>query len=302
MGVSIIIVNYNVSDEIKLCIDSIYSNLEKVDFEIIVIDNNSPDRKIHDLKDIFPKTRFKFLENNIGFARANNYGVKLAYYDNILLLNPDTILTQDFVTPILEFINSNHLAGACGPILVYENLSFQNSTGRKMGLFYETAEAFMFIGIYRKIIALGNRKKIKSGKPFKVSWLSGACIILKKKIFEQLDGFDTDFFLNYEDIDLCIRIEESGYKNFCFPSLKCIHLDQTSQKREYSKLVYNRYCSRLIYSKKHYGMFKRLLIRMIHIIGIIIRLASVSFFYKAREKTERFAGYKKSLILYLNIS
>ena len=179
-------------------------------------------------------------------------------------------------------------------------MSFQNSTGRKLGYIYEAAEALMLINYYRKILNLLNRHKFKIQNSFQVYWMSGACLFIKKDVFIKAKGFNAEYFLNYEDIDLCNKINLMGYKNYYFPYLKCVHLDQTSQKRDFERFTLSRYESRLIYSRNNYSDFKAFLIRIIHILGLFLRLIFVKFVYKEDEKLQRFRGYKKSLKLYLS--
>lgn len=295
-SVSIIIVNYNVTNEVRNCILSIKRVLENViDLEIIVIDNNSPDRSIIGLTDEFPDVKVELLDKNYGYAKANNIGVQKSTKSFILLLNPDTIIIEDFVNPIVEYIHNNKAIGACGPQLIYSDNSYQNSTGYKMGILYEAAEAFMFINTYRQVY---KNRIIKSKTDLiKVNWLSGACLLMDSNLFKSVKGFNEDYFLNYEDIDLCKKIEDSGFINYYFPNFKCIHLDQTSQKKNYERLVLSRYKSRLIYSRYHYGFFKKSIIRIIHLIGLFLRLILTPFLYKGLEKEQRKKGYKKAFKL-----
>ncbi len=299
MAVSIIIVNYNVTNEVDGCIRSIYEYASKIEKEIIVVDNNSPDRSIELLKDKYPEVRFEFMKDNLGYSKGNNYAVKLSKYENILLLNPDTLMIEDFLSPMEQFVNENNNAGACGPMLLYKDLRFQFSNGYKLGIIYEAAEAFMFIGIYRKLLKKLNKKKYLSDKPFRVNWMSGSCLFMRKDVFNKAGGFNCDYFLNYEDIDLGNKLVSLGFINYYFPGHHCIHLDQTSQKRNYEKFTNSRYESRLIYSKNNYGFLKAILVRIIHILGLIFRLLFAPLFYHGREKTERKKGYYKSLKLYL---
>jgi GT2 family glycosyltransferase len=300
MGVSIIIVNYNVANEVRFCLKSIYKYFDKIDYEVIVVDNNSSDRTIETVGKEFPNVRFELLTENLGYSKANNYASQISKYDFLLFLNPDTVVIEDFLSPIIEFVNSNKNVGACGPMLLYKDMSFQNSTGRKLGYIYEAAEALMLINYYRKILNLLNRHKFKIQNSFQVYWMSGACLFIKKDVFIKAKGFNAEYFLNYEDIDLCNKINLMGYKNYYFPYLKCIHLDQTSQKRDFERFTLSRYESRLIYSRNNYSDFKAFLIRIIHILGLFLRLIFVKFVYKEDEKLQRFRGYKKSLKLYLS--
>ncbi len=221
----------------------------------------------------------------MGFSKANNFIVDKSQSDYILILNPDTEFVEDFVTPIINYISGHQHTGICAPTLVYKDLSYQNSAGSKMGLFYETAEALFYINLYRRFKKIINFWRYKANKPFKIGWASGACFLLKRSIYNEVKGFNTEYFLNYEDLDFCNKVIKKGYNNYYFPVLKCIHLDQTSQKRNYEAFVYSRYKSRLIYAKYNYNLAQRLLVRLIHIIGLLLRLIFVNMLYSDTEKS-----------------
>jgi N-acetylglucosaminyl-diphospho-decaprenol L-rhamnosyltransferase len=297
-NIAIIIVNYNVTDEVIKLLESIQLYLSRILIEVIVIDNNSPDRSIVKQSSKFPNVKFVFLNENIGYSKANNLGVKYSNSDYLLFLNPDTEIIEDCISPMIEFIETNIIAGACGPMLLNDDFSYQNSTGNTLGILYEVMEALMLINIYRKIYKFFKNSLFKSCEPFEIGWLSGACLLAKRKVIVQLGGFNTEYFLNYEDIDLCKRIQDIGYKNYYFPHLRCIHLNQKSQKQDYESLTYNRYLSRLTYAKNNYGSVKRFLVRYIHIIGLLLRLIFVNFISFKIERQQRKIGYLKSLSLY----
>jgi hypothetical protein len=297
INISIIIINYNVAKEVDNCINSLI-NVIRDNYEILVVDNNSSDRDIELLSEKYKNVKFFFLKENLGFARANNYAVDFCKYENILFVNPDTIIIEDFITTIINFIELNPKAGACGPMLLNKDFSYQHSTGIKLGYIYEFCEAMMFIKIlryfYKKILL----KNIKNNKPVKVSWLSAACLIMSKNVFRNAGGFNPDFFLNYEDIDLCERIRKAGFTNYYFPFLKCIHLDQKSQTKNLEDYVFNRYRGRIIYGKIHYALFKRKIINSFHIVGLILRIMLGKLFYSGKVHKDRTHGYIKALKLY----
>ena len=299
MDLSIIIVNYNVPNEVNECLKSINKVLKGINFEVIIIDNNSTDKSIYDAVKDYYKINLIALDENVGFGRANNKGVENANGNYILFLNPDTILIQDFITPIIDFIEKNKDIGACAPMLTYPDNSYQSSTGFKMGLLYEFLEAFMLIGAVRRIMKSRFLKRRDDIIPVKVRWLSGACLIIKKSVFEKVGGFTEDYFLNYEDIDLCRKLELAGFSNYYFPYLKCIHSDHKSFGKNFSLLVYSRYKSRLVYAKHHYNYVIASLVRLIHIAGILSRLLFVNLLYSGFERKSRWYGYACSLKLYV---
>jgi GT2 family glycosyltransferase len=299
MDISIIIVNYNVYDDVKNTLGSISNILKDVNFEIILLDNNSTDKTIRETVNEYNNIKYIQLDKNLGFGKANNIGVRNAKGEFILLLNPDTLLIEDFITPITAFINFNQNAAACAPMLVYKDEKYQSSSGFSMGFIYEFLEATMLIELYRKFKESKYLSLKNSNEPVKVGWVSGACFIIRRSVFEEVGGFTEDYFLNYEDIDLCRKLEDMGYSNFYFSQYKCIHLDHKSFNKNYSLLVYSRYRSKLVYAKCHYGFVKGLLVRLLHITGIMFRIFLVNFIYSGLERKSRLNGYYASLALYV---
>ncbi len=300
MLLSVIIVNYNVAGLVDNCIKSLtlQARFEKT-MEIIVVDNNSSEKDIELLPKKYPEVKFIFSKENLGFGRANNLALKESSAEYILFLNPDTLVVEDFISPILEYMKINPEVGVCGPKLLNGDQSYQNSTGLRMGYLYEISEALMLINILRLSYRAWLFKRIEKNNPVSVSWMSAACMIVSRKILNDTEGFRTDFFMNYEDIDLCERVSNLGYRNYYFPNQKCIHLDHKSQIRDYENLVYNRYYGRMIFAQFHYKPVKRTIIKFIHIFGLFLRLFFTLLFYKGREKEERLSGYKKAIKLYL---
>lgn len=294
--ISIITLNYNSDIYLEKYLDSIYIFKDRVRLILVNIE-----KKTEWEYPIKPENlELKILDSeNIGFAKANNLAARTADSKYLLFLNPDTVIIDDFLYPIISFIDEHPDCGACAPSLLYENLTYQSSTGFKVGIFYEFLEAFMLISISRNLFKIIHRKQFKKGIPIRVSWVSAACMLVKREVFAEAGGFSEEYFLNYEDIDLCRKIEDIGYKNYYFPGVKCIHLDHGSFKSNYELLVLSRYRSRLIYARKYYSFLTRILVRCMHIPGIVLRLLLCNIIYNGSERKQRLTGYIKSLKMFL---
>lgn len=299
--VTIIFVNFNSKELISNSVSSLKEyGISKVS-EMIVVENSSPSTSKISFKD---SAEFRLLtpRYNLGFAKANNLAAKQSDSEYLCFLNPDTLVKEDFFTPIINFMNSHPKAGACAPALEYDDGSYQSSAGDTMGLWYEFLEATMLINLSRKSLCRRIQTAEASGAPLEVGWVSGACMIIRRDVFESVDGFTEAYFLNYEDIDMCKKLEEAGYQNYIFPGLKCTHLDHKSFESNFELLVYTRYESRLIYSSLHYSAVKRLLARLIHLGGLLLRIVLVNFQYHGKERSGRRTGYLRSLKLYLGLN
>lgn len=297
MILSIIIVNYNVYDLLKNCIQSIYTIVKNVEFEIIVVDNNSPLRDIENIVVDYPNVLFVKLFENVGFAKANNLAFHKSSGQYILLLNPDTILIEDFVTGIINLLDRNDSVSAYAPMLLNQDGTYQSSTGPRIDLFYDILESFYLTGLYRKL----SERKFKRNlyDEFTVDWVSSACIILKREDFNNVSGFSETYFLNYEDIDLCMKIKALGKKVVYLPRYKCIHLIHRSFSERYDKLVLSRYKSKLLYFKLHYSVIIQQLSRVVNVSGLLVKYFFSYFIYKGSERKLRQIGYFESLKLFL---
>ncbi len=299
MTLSIIIVNYNVYELLKNCIKSVNAIVTGIEYEIIVIDNNSPDRDIDSILLDFPYVKYLTLENNLGFAKANNKAAKAASGKYILFLNPDTLITDNFIPYFIKQLEDNKDAAICAPQLVYSDNSYQSSTGPPMGLFYDFLEAYGLIGVYR---SQASKKYLSEPDCFyKVGWVSAACFLISREMFEYAGGFTEIYFLNYEDIDLCHKIRGEGFDIFYFPKYKCTHLDHKSFDTNYELLVYSRYSGRLVFLKLYFGSIKYALSFLIIITGILLKLLVVNFVYSNPERAARRRGYWRALKMYTGI-
>lgn len=252
MDFSIIIVNYNTFELTKNCIQAIFKNFAQEKFEIILVDNNSSDQSVEKLQDIFG-VKIKIIANkdNLGFGKANNQGAKSAKGKYLFFLNSDTMVTTNILELIKKEFEQNKELGIICPKLVLED-------GQEQDYAY---------GKFPKIINLVSNKffnskfEILNSKLF-VDWVSGAAMIVRKDIFDKVDGFDENIFMYFEDIDLCKRIKDLGYKIIYFLDTSIIHFGGksfeyfTKQKNIYYK-------SQNYFYKKHYGLCNMFLMRII---------------------------------------
>lgn len=220
--VSVIIVNYNTQKVTSECIDSIFENTSGIDFEVILVDNASTDGS----KEFFQKdSRINYIYNdeNIGFGRANNVGVKIAKGDNILFLNSDTLLKNNAMKILSDYLDLNPNVGICGGNLINKNGNPSYSFSRYYPSIYEELNS-LFFNILDKIRYGKNLNYNNTGHPMNVASISGADLMVKKHLIKDGNAFNEKFFMYYEDTELCFRIKKSGYLVHSVPEAKIIHL------------------------------------------------------------------------------
>jgi GT2 family glycosyltransferase len=215
---TISIVNYNSGEFLSKCLESIEECRNEVDFEVFVVDNASFDGSFHAAQKKFPK--FQFIENdqNLGFGKAHNIILKKIKSEFVLILNPDTELKSDVLKTLVEFMEGNPDVGAVSCKVVLDNGKLDWATHRG---FPTPLAAFLYYG-------LGNdRLYHQTGKNLseihEVDAISGAFFLTRRSVLEKVGLFDENFFMYGEDLDLCFRIYENGYKIMYVPTVSIVH-------------------------------------------------------------------------------
>ena len=269
MELSIVIVNYHHSHMLADCLKSVYRTIKKIRFEIIIVDNSSKDDGLELILKRYPETRFINNLKNVGFARANNQGVKIASGDFLLFINPDTIMTEGAIESMLGYIQSDSSIGILGPKVLNSDQTIQYSCRRFptvwSGLFNRYSlmtRLFPNNRFSRHYLMLDyDHNSIRS-----VDWISGCCMMMSASTFKKANGFDENYFLFIEDVDLCQIIKNKGLLVIYFPHAKIFHKISSSNSRSTSQAIIKRHQGMIYYNRKH---FKANLI-MQHIINSII--------------------------------
>ncbi|WP_085537157.1 glycosyltransferase family 2 protein [Massilibacteroides vaginae] len=237
MDVSIIYVNYKTSQLIIDSIDSVKEKTQEVDYEIIVVDNNSEDDSHTIIKNKHPKVLFLSLNENLGFGRANNKGIMHAKGNYIFFLNPDTLLRNNAIKYLKDFLENNKDYGACGGNLYDENSFPTMSFGRRFPSYFEEFASIFYL----KIPSFTSPKSYfynYSDCILDVAFISGADLMVKKTVIDKVGGFSRDFFMTYEETELCYRIFKGGYKIGAVPNAKIMHLEGKSEYINKSRLSF----------------------------------------------------------------
>ena len=255
MQLSVIIVNYNVKYFIEQCLCSVQQAIKNINAEIIVVDNNSSDGSIEYLREKFAAVKFIINNNNEGFAKANNIALKECKGDYVLFLNPDTIIAEDVLQNCIDFFAQHNEAGAVGVRMIDGSGNFLPESKRS---FPSPAVSFFKLSGFSSLFPkskLFNRYALgflKEDKVHEVDVLCGAFLMTKKNLLLQLNGFDESFFMYGDDIDLCYRIQQAGYKNYYSGSQTVIHFKGESSKQNSSAYVKMFYKAMIVFVRKHY--------------------------------------------------
>jgi GT2 family glycosyltransferase len=293
--ISFIIINWNTCRLLIDCLSSIQETVSEYRYEVLVVDNGSADGSPAEVRKHFGE-RVHLIENreNRGFARANNQALRIAKGKYVVLLNSDTLLRQDTIKGLVEFLEKNPSAAMAGPRMTGATGKVQNSYDNFPSLATELLNKSvlraLFPGKY-------SGKTIKSTEPFEVDSLIGACIAIRSQVLKQVGLLDESYFFFLEETDLCLRIHRDGWKIYHLPRVEIVHLQGQSKKLRPALAWIEYYRSLYIFFKKHRSRWTYLLLRVCRFIKLTINLLltvlglclTLSTKRRLREKTAVYA-------------
>jgi GT2 family glycosyltransferase len=287
--ISIIIVNYKSKNELFNCIESIRNCKTKATYEILVIDNDERPTVNNNLSLKFKGVRYIKTAKNLGYGAGNNYGARLAKGEFLFILNPDTVVLNDTIDGLLRLLKKDKKTGIVAPLLIDEDKKIYPLQGT---LELTPVRAIFGLSFINKIFPnnfiakkywLLNWDKAKDKE---VDVVPGTAFMIRKKLFEQVGGFDENFFLYFEEFDLCRRIKKLGLKLKIVASSKLVHLwGKSTKQRNDIKKVFSK--SRFYYFRKNFGLLNAYIVELFSgisknslILFFILMLGAFLRFYK----------------------
>jgi GT2 family glycosyltransferase len=245
LKLSVVILNYNVRYFLELCLKSVFQAVKNIEAEVIVVDNASEDDSVQMIKKLFPEVILVHNKENTGFSKGNNIGVKKAIGEYVCILNPDTVIAEDIFKKLIDFSETKEKLGIVGCKLI---------NGR--GVFLpESKRNIPFVKAAIKKL-LGNpedyyAEHVDLNENGPVDVLVGAFMLLKKDVYNKIGGFDEDYFMYGEDIDISYKALKAGYRNYYYGKSTIIHFKGESTLRD--KLYAKRFFGAMqIFYKKHF--------------------------------------------------
>jgi hypothetical protein len=273
VDISIIIVSFNTRDLVRACLDSITAVDQKCLYEIVVVDNNSDDGTADMLESEF--TAVKCIRNsvNAGFGRANNQGAGCASGEYLLFLNSDTVIQGDSLLRMLRFARSRTDVAAVGPKILNQDLSVFHSCRSAATLLNQLSSLVPLVNRYfpdRFQVNINEEAFYQSTQEVDFMW--GACLMIRRDVFLQHGGFDERFFMYFEEADLLLRLRKAGFSNVYYPEASVVHLGGGSSRKVFDRCYRQLYLSRVIFFRKHHGLFKTALLWMGTLVLAFMRL------------------------------
>ena len=256
--VSVVIVTYNSERYLANCLESLKAQAHPL--EIFLLDNASRDSTLSVARSYLPSDSILALDENVGFSRAVNVGIKRTQHENVLVMNPDIVLKSETVSRLLSTLNADSDVAAVGPKHRYPDGKLQLTWGEVPNLVTETVRKHRQYALRRGDPRTTSRFE-SIAKPLNVGWVAGSCILLRKAVNEAIGGWDENFFLFFEDIDWCLRAGQHGYRIVFDPTVSVQHEEgasATTNPHESSK-AYRQ--SQLYFVDKHWGWFSRTVLK-----------------------------------------
>jgi GT2 family glycosyltransferase len=277
MDLSVIIVSWNTRKLLENCLKSIYEKTRQFEFEIIVVDNASQDGSAEMIRTKFPECKLVESKNNLGFSKANNLGIGQADGKYLLFLNPDTQLKTSALDGMINFLERSPEYGAVGCKLLNSDASIQFTCARE---FPTPFREFCFLAMLdrffpgSKVFSTTEMRYWNHQHSRDIDCLSGACIMTRKKIADQLGGLSEKYFMYAEDVELCYRIRKAGWLIYYLGSEEIYHFSgsSSSQRKERSFSAVMQREANYRFMIENYGKRVAMSMRAFVFVGAGIRL------------------------------
>jgi GT2 family glycosyltransferase len=299
IDLSIIIISFNTRVMTLECLRSVQAETKDVTFEIIVVDNNSPDGSAAAIEIEFPDVRLTALKENVGFGRANILAIKTARGRRVLLLNPDTVVLDRAIDRLVAFANESSSCRIWGGRTLNGDRTLNpSSCWRRMTLWSLVCESFGLVHLFSRSFifnpeAYGGWDR---GSVRNVDIVSGCFFLIDRDLWDQLEGFNPAFFMYGEEADLCLRARKFGARPIVTPSATIVHYGgaSTISTLEQRMLLLK---GKATLVSQHWGPISRALGRALFLVGVLIRWGSYRLASRLRPRLNSAAAEWKSIWL-----
>lgn len=272
---SVIIVNYNAQKFLGTCLSALQKTTKRISYEVILVDNNSNDDSVKYVQTYFPDVKIIPNKENVGFAAANNQGIQKAQGTFILLLNPDTIVPDYSISKLIGFALNNPHIGILGCRVVNPGNGLQWDS---CGNFLTPATLCFRLMGFEKIFPRSKifGKRLLDNWPRNTSrqidWVSGVCMLIRKRLIEEVGSLDERFFAYYEDMDYCRRAVMMKWPTFFLHDAHIFHFLSTSWRKKAEHQLLTSLRSEKLYIRKYYGHLGVLSFKIVYLCSSSIRL------------------------------
>jgi len=263
-SVSVIIVSYNVKRYVTHCIETILCSDFIGEKEIIVVDNNSFDETSQFIRKNFPEVKLIAKHKNVGFGKAVNLAAERAKGEYLFILNPDTIIQENTISTFINYLKTHSKVGLIGPKIINSDGTLQLTCKRSFPTLSVALPKLLGLSkIFPQTKWAGkyNLTYLDPNKIHSVEAISGSCMFIRKTLFHEIGGFDEQFFLFGEDLDLCYRMKQKGHEIHYVPSTQILHYKGESVKFAPYDSIDAFYNAMILFYKKHFSKNQNILFR-----------------------------------------
>lgn len=289
VDVSIIIVNWNTREFLQGCLRSIYEQTRDINYEIIVVDNASTDGSVEMVKKNFPQVMLVENSSNLGFARANNIGIRSSKGRYICLINSDVIVLDDCIENLMSFMDERPATGMIGPRILNSDRTLQPSCRHFPTIWNNLCQSLGLNHLFPKspffsywIMDYWNHDSVRS-----VDALSGCFWMVRREVLKEVGLLDEDFFIYGEDIDWCRRFHKASQDVVFYPDAEAIHVGGASSDNAPIKFYLAMQKADLMYWRKHHGKIGKAgytaVILLRNALRVIARALQYAFWPSRRE-------------------
>lgn len=259
--VSIIIVNWNTRDLLLQCLQSLPAAIGDLDADVWVVDNASTDDSVAAVRQHFPTVQVIENKENVGFAAANNQAIKASHGRHVVLLNSDTVAHPNALRAMVRLLDNHRHVGIVGAQLLNADGSLQHSWAA-------------FPTVWSEVLGknIRTRRIVPTGYDsfaFDVDWISGACLMIRRSVIEQVGMLDERFFMYSEETDWCYRVKRAGWHVYYYPQAHVVHFGGQSSRQASTRMKAELYRSKLLFFSKHYGVRRTFCLSLLLEIGFV---------------------------------
>lgn len=262
IDLSIAIVSYNTKEVLLDCIRSVHAHTTAITFEVIVIDNDSRDGTVAVLQEVYPAMRVVANPDNRGFAKAVNQALGVSHGRHVLLLNSDTIVRDQALATMVAYLDDHPDVGAVS----CKQWTGDGHLNQTCFPFPSIRDHLFYSALFQRIAptmqaAAAATHAVDCTQSQDVDWANGACLMVRRSLLHQLGGLDEEFFMYFEDVDLCRRLRQQGYRVRHVAEAEIVHFIGRSSGRDRERLQLVWELSRIRYIEKHFSPLKRRLMK-----------------------------------------
>jgi GT2 family glycosyltransferase len=271
---SVIVVSFNSSSFLPDCLSSVFAQESSFPVEVIAVDNASTDNSPEIIDRRFPRARVIRNETNRGFAAANNQGIVVAAGKYLLLLNPDTVLHADCLEHLVQFMDEHPEAGAAGPKIFNPDGSLQRTGVAFPSLWNVFVELPFLDALFPSSTIFGRQRRLYESPDVvhDVDCLQGSCLIIRREALEQVGLLDEEYFIYFEETDLCYRLRQREWRVLYDPSASIVHAGGSGSRFYGKRQLVNFHRSYLTFLRKHEPVHRRLAFRILLLLRAAVRM------------------------------